>query len=84
MVRIVENQVYISESQPILVVVVPGTGNSTVIKTITNTINSDNLVRLGTTVTADFVICGSTYHSKLYLPVNKPYFYISGIHLENI
>ena len=43
MVRIVENQVYISESQPILVVVGPGTGNSTVIKTITNTINSDNL-----------------------------------------
>ena len=44
LVRIVDNQVSNFDSQPILVTGVPGTGKSTVIKSITNTINSDNVV----------------------------------------
>ena len=84
MVRIVDNQVSNFDSQPILVTGGPGTGKSTVIKGITNKINSDNAFWLETTGTAYFLICGSTCHSKLYLTGNKPYFDISGILLDNL
>ena len=72
-VPIVEHQVSKYDSKPVLVMGGPGNGKSTVIKIIINTINSDNMVQLGTTITAYFFICSPTCHSKLYFPVNKPY-----------
>ena len=83
-VRIVDNQVSNFDSQPILVTGGPGTGKSTVLKIITNTINSDNVVWLGTTKIEIFFICGFTCHPKLYIPVNKLYFDLSRIHIDNL
>ena len=47
----------------------PGTSKRTVIGSISRVVNDvapDSTLRLGTTGTAAFVICGSTCHSKLY------------------
>ena len=66
----------------------PGTGKSTVIKSMCSRLNdiysNTNAVqrtalRMGTTGTADFFIGGVTCHSVLYIPVNRPFTPLSGI-----
>ena len=84
MVHIAEHQVSNTDSQTILFMSGSRTVKSTAIKSISNTINSNNVDQLGTTGTANFFVCGFTCHSKLYFPVNKSYFDLSGIHLYNL
>ena len=44
----------------------------------------DVVLKLGTTGTAAFVICGSTCHSKLFLPIKKLYTPLKGTHLRTL
>ena len=70
-----------------------GTGKSTIIKSMcaklndiysnTNAVQSTTL-RIVTTGTAAFVIGGVTFHSILYLPVNRPLTPFYGISLTKL
>ena len=42
----------------------------------------DVVLKLGTTETAAFVICSSTCHSKLFLPINRNYILLKGASLK--
>ena len=44
----------------------------------------DVVLKLGTTGTAAFVICGSTCHSKLFLPIKKLYTPLKGTNLRTL
>ena len=44
----------------------------------------DVVLKLGTTGTAAFVICGSTCHSKLFLPINRNYTPLKGASLKRL
>ena len=83
-----ENSNENTENKPLLVIGGPGTGKSTVIHQITKTVNSleledvDVVLKLGTTGTAAFVICGSLCHSKLFLPINRNYTPLKGASLK--
>ena len=78
------------EINPLLIIGGPRTGKSTVIHQITKTVNSleleevDVVLKLGTTGTSAFVICGSTCHSKLFLPINRAYTPLKGASLKHL
>lgn len=88
--QLLENSNKNIENKPLLVIGGPGTGKSTVIHQITKTVNSleleevDVVLKLGTTGTAAFVICGSTCHSKLFLPINRTYTPLKGDSLKRL
>ena len=42
------------------------------------------VLKLGTTETAAFVICSSTYHLKLFLPINCAYTLLKGASLKRL
>ena len=87
LVNLANHQVNTSKHEPILVIWGSGTRNSIMIKSTTNTINCGGeyvVIRIGTTGTAAFVVCDSICHSRLYLPINKPYFDLTGTHLANM
>ena len=44
----------------------------------------DVVLKLGTTGTAAFVICGSTCHSKLFLPIRRLYTPLKGNDLKSL
>ena len=66
------------DSQTLMIIMgVPGTGKSIVVKAVTNTLNktvqnSTLVLCLGTTGTADFVMYGATCHYVLSIPINPP------------
>ena len=65
----------------------PGIEKSAVIGSISKMANDmirDYSVRLGTTGTATIVICSSTCHSKLILPINKLIKKLNGEYLEKL
>ena len=77
----------INSNRVLLVTGGPGVGKSAVIGSISKMANDmfhDCTVRLGTTGTAAFVICGSTCHSKLFLPINKPIKKLNGEYLKKL
>ena len=65
----------------------PGTGKSTVVKSVTNIVNetvqnSMPLIRIGTTGTDSFVISGDTCHSVFRLPINSPIHDLKGAKIK--
>ena len=54
---------------------------------ITNSINAVQdyaVIRLSTTGTSVFVICGTTYHSMLHITINRPYNLLTRPGVKNI
>ena len=77
-------------SQKVMIIVgVPGTRKSTVVKAVTNILNetvenSTSVVHVGMAGTVDIVISGATYRSVLGIPVNSPFKKLNGAKRQHL
>ena len=75
------------ESDVIMILGTPGSGNITTIHPITKMVDNllhGSLLRLGKTGTAAFVVAGATCHSTLHLPINRQFRLLQGSLLCNL